>query len=201
MTEQEVIGLIDKLQKGNVPLYKWGTGTYKSLYDLIKEIDAGEAEVTLHYTNRVFRRIRTVLVDVYYKPCPGDKTFYLVEESQTLANGKSRTRKQQCSVSETLKLDEIGNVDAVCRALLEELGISKGSSCKSSMRYTELPTESKSYPGIYRVAENFRFENYIWDFQYKPEGYTEVRDGITTKFVWKEIEQQDDIIVSFEKRG
>lgn len=193
MQRDKAVELLINLLNAGVPLIKWGAGECKSLEDFIIEIDNRESIVKFDSYNKVIRYIRTILLDIYYKnPANGD-VYVLVEEKQTLKGNRPRTRKGQASVSETLVGDEAADIKAISRALHEELNIPAGLlNLKFKGKTREPLRESISYPGVKTSSEDHRFEVRLWDFQYKTEGYTETRDGITTKFVWKLHKKADE---------
>lgn len=172
-----------QLQNNGIDLSKWGQGDAKTVEQLFEEIEEGETELIKDIDGKLVRKVLCVGADIYYTD--GDKTFRLKEEKQMFADGRVRVRDFGRAVSEKMKFGEYSH-DAMVRGIQEELGISSNVSLQEIETVVETK-DSPSYPGLTSnyVVDVFKVE--LVPRQYKPEGYVEERDGLTTYFVWEQI--------------
>lgn len=172
------------LRTNKIDLKAWGKDKAKpapSLYKELREKDCG-----LEYIGKgeLRRRVDPITVEVYYID-EGRQLWRLKEEKQEFGDGRVRVRPYW-GVSEKRKDGEDLN-EAARRAMKEELGIDNVAPVSLERNEEEDVRSSQSYPGLKTLYKTYPFEVYLKPGQFKPEGYQETRDGITTYFVWKKI--------------
>ena len=183
MKKLTIEALITQLKSNGIDLTKWGKGEAKTVEDLFREIESGETELTRDVKGKLIRKILGVGADVYYTN--GEKTFRLKEQKQVFADGRERKRDFGRAVSGKIKFGETAR-DAIIREIEEELGI------KNNYPMEELETlidtqPSQSYPGLSSFFMVDVFKINLTRNQFKPEGYVEEENGLTTYFIWEEI--------------
>lgn len=171
------------LAKHKVPFESWGRGTAKTLNHLIKEIAERETLLEELPPGELFRKIGINLIDVFHETHEKQK-LRLVEDKQIFKDGRQRIRKLGASLSEKLKASEQPSLEAVQRALAEELGISSDLQVASG-EPSEETVESPSYPGLMTKTQIYHCSVWLTAEQYKPEGYVEHQSDKDTYFVWK----------------
>ena len=187
MNKDYAEALLMLLFNNHVPLARWGNGQAKTFKHFITELDTGDCEFQLR-DNKIVRKIRVLLIAVYYKDPETEKLFHLMETIQVFKiDGRKRIRNSGYSVGEKLKSGKIADNTSVTNALKEELGVSgEVLRLKKTDKYVT-QGNSKSYPGLETVSENFCFTVYLTPEQFKPEGYIEEQNDKTTYFKWVEI--------------
>lgn len=168
------------LASHHIDVSTWGQSATKTPTDLFGEINAGET-VLAENRGQLVRNVSVANVTVYYRD--GDKKLRLIEEKQIFANGESRYRTMESSVSEKLKAGESPK-NAAKRGVKEELGIEGDLSLKAKGK-SERQQVSPSYPGVASKYTTFRFEAWLNNDQYRPDGYVEDDGKKRTYFVWK----------------
>lgn len=180
MKKKELVSL---LEKHGVDVSLFGSGTTKSVNDLLMEIHQGETKL-VEANGQLFRELSAVRVYVFADVKEG--RVYLVEDRQVFDNGQIRIREKKNSVSEKMKEKENPH-EVVKRGLLEELGVRKFKFIKKSYSlHTEI-IQSPSYPEIISKYIFYDFAILLDDSEYKEEGYIEKQGNITTFFKWRRI--------------
>jgi hypothetical protein len=172
------------LRRHDVPDHTWRHyPDAKTVADLLKEINRGESTITVEM-GRLIRTVHTVGPNIYYAH-PDGRWQNLVEARRVHADGHIERRTVDTSLGEKITSGE-STEHAVTRAIKEELGIdfsfTEENHTIKPMRTSEGP--SASYPGLtsrYCIV----WVKIIFDAShYRPEGYTEVKNGRTTYFEW-----------------
>lgn len=174
---------VQKLQllllQSKIPFQTWGTGETKTIRDLAKEVELGEAQL-IESAQGLIREINVVAITVLYTDEQG-KTWRLIENKQEFHDGRSRTRTLDASVGEKMMAGETPEQTAQ-RALQEELGLVTPPPARTA---SEKETQdSQSYPGLPTQITRHRFEISLTSDQYRPDGYTEKQPDKTTYFIW-----------------
>ncbi|MDO8520646.1 MAG: NUDIX domain-containing protein [bacterium] len=177
MNAQQIMTL---LQKHAINVACFGTGSAKSLENLLAEIESGEA-VLVEGNSRLARKISVLGVDVFIDI--GGTKIRLVEDRQVFNDGRVRRRSLPSSISEKLHQGE-DVLEAVARALNEEIGISTFTLLTPTPRTRVEIEDSPSYPGILSEYTKHEVDVLIASSEYKAEGYREVQPDKTTHFVW-----------------
>jgi hypothetical protein len=184
----ELNELQNLLAKHGVNISQWGGGRSRTLGQLMEEIKNGESRLYLKEGKELVRYSKFVSGSVYYKRSD-NKVLLLKEDKQIFRdNRKEKIRRRHYDNSYAEKImGEESPEETVRRGLLEEIGIEKQPEefCFTSRREKYL--DSMSYPGLMTFFEEYRFDIFINDSEFKPEGYIEERDDITTYFVWEEV--------------
>lgn len=183
MKKMTLESLTTKLKSNGIDLSKWGNGEAKTVEDLFKEIEEGETELTTDVRGRLLRKILGVAAQIYYND--GQKTFLLKETKQVFADGRERVRKFARSVSGKAKFGETAR-DAIIREISEELKIANNYPMEELETSVDT-NDSQSFPGLQSMYMMDIFKVNLTRNQYKPEGYIEENDGITTYFNWEEV--------------
>lgn len=193
LNSEEAVDLMRLLIQSKIPLTKWGIRASKNFRSLLEEIQRGEAVLTLKAGNKLYRKIRVLLIDIFYQFPDSTRLLHLVERKQVLEDGRERIRKGTCSISEKLLVTEVATHTAIYRALTEELDI-VGEVEFHQTDYYITQAHSKSYPGIETTSENFRFKVFLNFEQFNPAGYITREENLTTFFVWQEYQITDEQI-------
>ena len=141
------------LDEHAVPTSLWGAGSAKSVGQLWDEVKQGECTLT-YEEGRALRELRVVKLRVLHPA----STQHLIEQKQTLANGKERIRGD--IPGEKLTHGEMAEVGAV-RGVQEELGWEVVGAPRLLHTTVEVKP-SESYPGLmsrytfYEYALNVR---------------------------------------------
>lgn len=166
-----------KLFEYGIDIMRFGTGSAKSLNDLLMEIENGEAEL-VEWDGQLIRLLAVldinVFTDVGGRRC-------LVEDRQEFVDGRVRRRNLSASVSEKLHKGENPS-EAVARALEEELGVRQFRTLSSADEVVETH-ESPSFPGLMSEYLVYRVEVLIDPAEYK-DTYQEVQSDKATYFIW-----------------
>lgn len=174
-----------KLEKSGIDTSQWGTGKAKTLEHLLKEIEEGETVLVTGEKGELLRKVIVARANIYYLDSKANK-FRLKEERQVFKDGRERKRDLGITVSEKIKLNEDPK-EAMIRGIQEEPGIS-GEIDLTEMGTDEETIESPSYPGLLSQYIRHNFETILNKEQFKPEGYLEEQDGISTYFIWEKVE-------------
>jgi hypothetical protein len=185
-SNNKVVELRNLLEQSGIDTSTWGQGPTKTIEQLQKEIDEGEAVLIKTDSGEVVRNISLACVDVYYKNEDG-KIFFLREDKQVYQNGSERKRTLKSSVTEKMKSEE-NSLDAAKRGLMEELGISGDLNLEHLEKVEDEEEIVSAYPGLKskRIKDIFRVN--LDETQFLPEGYKEVQEDKTTYFNWEEIQ-------------
>lgn len=162
----------------------WNQGHAKSLDHLIKEINSGEAFLSISKNNKIIRSITVIHANVFYIDDSNQK-YKLIEEKQIFKNGRQRHRKLKTSIGEKIKPNENIN-EALVRGLKEELDI-KFTVKIAQNKSIKTINKSSSYPGLITKSIVHKFDVYIDSRDYKPEGYIEHQSDKDNYFTWQEI--------------
>jgi hypothetical protein len=168
-----------RLSKYGIDISRFGQGSAKSLEHLFREIESGETQL-VEENGRLIRRVSVLAVDVFHE-VDGDR-LRLKEDRQVFADGRVRRRSMPTSIGEKLRIEE-DPLEAIARALKEELGISK-FDVLTPVRTTTTMEESPSYPGILSKYSSHELGIVIDPTEYREEGYTEIQTDKTTYFIW-----------------
>ena len=173
------------LNQYQIPCQNWGIGNTKTLTHLQKEVDERESSLVIE-DNNLIRKVRIIWLKIYFVKVNINKRFCLIEKRQEFIDGRVRSRNQDWSLAEKLKSDEKPDQQSIARAISEELGIDSPVTAKFLKQHFET-ANSMSYPGLTTCSENYFYEVYLTNEQFKPEGYIEFQDDKTTYFVWQKI--------------
>lgn len=126
------------LQKHGIHYEAWGKNNSKSLQNLWQELEAGEVQLKESPPLRLVEVVQIII---------RRNNEILVEAEQEFVNGQRRFRNQP--PSEKVKPGE-SIMEAACRCLQEELGISSEAITLDleSHRQHQTNTNSISYPGL-----------------------------------------------------
>jgi hypothetical protein len=172
------------LVTAGVDISTWGTGSAKTVAQLLKEMREGESQVTFHPETGVQRAVRVAWVDVLYLDGHGN-IFQLVEDRQEYRDGRLRKRQLPSSLGEKFKLGENPD-DAAIRALNEELGVASFKSLHKIGQEQELYTPD-SYPGLATNYETYSFVAVLDDPSFDPDGYIEHQTDKINYYTWEKI--------------
>jgi hypothetical protein len=179
------VELVELLDAAGVPHQSWGTGSAKSVDDLLAEVRKRESILFSEAAGtRLVRIVWVAAANVYY--CGGGRAcFRLVERKQVLPDGRERSRGCRFSICEKFALPEDPE-QAIRRALREELGINPADA---AVEHGDLAVEETdrgdSYPGLMSRFIFCQFFVRLGDGSYRPEGYVE-HGKLTTHFAWEE---------------
>lgn len=191
----------------HVPYVSWTKGRLEELWreakdgETVFEVDGG----------RLIRSIRTLTLRIFYdRPArtPGElaneRRLFLREWVQRHDSEEAVRRAHANSLSEKLKWQERGDMDAVKRAFLEEL--CKMSTHKpvllnkrdiktvlldTSYSVERVPLhESSKYPGLLTKNELHPHICILRDVHFDPEGYYELRPDRVSYFRWEPVAGQ-----------
>lgn len=163
----------------------WGTGGYKTIDHLVKEIEDQEVILGLNEDGELIRISEVVAAMVLC--VHDDKMYRLKEERQVFKDGRERIRPSAGhSVFEKMKLGENPD-EAILRGITEELNIA-GEIILNYIKKIENMADSKSYPGIQTKSTTHFFEAMLEASQFNPEGYIEEQLDKSTYFVWELID-------------
>lgn len=181
-----VEALADLLVAAGVDLSTWGTGSAKTVAQLLNEMRTGESQVTFHPETGVQRAVRVAWVDVIYLDGQGN-IYQLVEDRQEYRDGRLRKRQLPSSLGEKFKPGENPD-DAAARALQEELGVTTFKSLHAVGQEQELFTPD-SYPGLATNYETYSFVAVLDDQGFKADGYIEPQADKVNYYIWEQIRE------------
>lgn len=185
-SNNKIEDLRNLLEQSGIDTSTWGQGPTKTIEQLQKEIDEGEAVLIKSETGEIIRKISLACVDVYYKNSDG-KMFFLREDKQVYLNGSERKRTLKSSVTEKMKAGE-DSFDAAKRGLIEELGIEGNLNVEFIEKVNDEEEIISAYPGLKAKRTKEIFKILLDETQFSPEGYKEVQKDKTTYFVWEEVQ-------------
>lgn len=173
-----------RLGETGVPLDEWGEGEAKTLNHFVEEVLEGELKVSFDKKeNKWIREVKTVEVGVFYESPDG--TLYRLEEDRQVFNDGRVRRRGFFWVAEKMKKGE-DFLPTAKRAMKEELDLlSPFALGPEHMESKAFEQESKSYPGLITKYSIDCFEVYLTPEQFRPEGYVEEQEKLTTFFVWE----------------
>lgn len=175
-----------RLKNAKIDISLWGTGGYKTIEHLAKEIDNNEIILDVTKNGELIRISEVVAAKIFYIDDNGKK-YQLIEQKQVFVDGRERIRPSNGqSVFEKMKFGE-APMQAMARGITEELGIGDEFNI-SFVDEIEKNEESKSYPGLITQSTTYFFEALLNTSQYNSQGYIEVQDDKITYFVWEQIE-------------
>lgn len=193
------IGTITELEQVlvqfGIDYMRWLAGR-KDISHLFTELADGETELVIDPEYGLMRQ--TGVLDIEVRHVAADGSEYLLYEdrqewhAKTDADGNPRIdRRGHEWISEKIKSAEVCEdgsiaIEAVARALYEELdGVTDFENASFLKEEVEFQ-ESKSYPGLRTKYLVYRYRVYLPESQYKPL-YTEVGEEKTTYFWWKKV--------------
>jgi len=170
------------LKKFDIPLEKYGTGTFKTINHLLNEIKEGETKL-IEKGGYLHRYIEYIGARVIYKDNNGDY-WRLYETKQVFKDGRKRVRKNMpYSMAEKFKSGEDTKM-GIIRGMEEELGmkITKDQFVFYNNRFVR---EDGDYPGIKSFHKGHEFLVIINEKQFDPKGYVEKQVDKNVYFGWK----------------
>jgi len=183
--ESKVDRLKSKLETFGIDISAWGTGGYKTLDHLTKEIECQEVFLNVNENSELIRISEVVAATIFYTHDDGKK-YCLREEKQVFFDGRERVRSSAGqSVFEKMQLGE-DPTEAMLRGISEELGI-VGSMLLNYVDKVENIADSKSYPGLQTKSTTHLFEAILNSEQFHPQGYREEQPDKVTYFIWESV--------------
>jgi hypothetical protein len=175
------------LEDAGIDFSEWGKGEAKAIEHLRSEINEGESILEKGESGELVRRVSIVGADIYYVS-PGGERLHLKEDRQIFKDGRERKRDYGHAVSEKMKQGEDPRV-AIIRGIREELGID-GLIDPQKAWEDEKIILSPSYPGLVSHYIRYGFDVILSENQFKPEGYIEEQDKMSTYFIWEEVKER-----------
>lgn len=182
----ELPELQELLTANGVDVALYGVGEAKRLEDFLKELEAKECR--LEVRNGRLTRVTSVMRMRVFADAPEGR-MYLREVKQVFRDGRERcrTKKGEIYPAEKMLPGEWLH-ETIRRGLKEELGISQFVIIEAP-RPIQTYKESMSYPGL-PCHYNFPTADILIDVsEYRPEGYVEEGETLTTYFVWVPADQ------------
>lgn len=168
----------------NIPLEKYGTGTYKTVNHLLNEIKEGETKL-VEEGEELHRYVEFIGARVIYKD-KDNQLWRLYETNQVFKDGRKRVRKNMpYSMAEKFKGGEDPKMGAI-RGMKEELGIDI-SKDQFVFYNTKVIREDGDYPGIKSIHKGHEFLVILNDDQFDPDGYIERQPDKNVYFGWKRV--------------
>lgn len=178
------------LEEFNIPLEKYGKGTYKTINHLLNEIKEGETKL-VEKDGKLERYVEFIGARIVYKDDNGD-FWRLYETKQVFKDGRKRVRKTMpYSMAEKFKSGE-DIKEGIIRGMEEELGI-KVSKDQFAYYNTKIIREDGDYPGIKSFHKGHEFLVNLTDDQFKKEGYIERQADKDVYFGWKKMYDSDNL--------
>ncbi len=128
----------------------------------------------------LLRIVSVARANIFY--AKNGKRYRLAETRQEFADGRTRIRTLDTSVSEKLKVGEDPHV-AIVRGIAEELNIKKLLDLESRGE-SSATEESPSYPGLRSEKHMHDFSANIPESEFDYKGYVERQKDKTTTFEW-----------------
>ena len=157
MEDLEMIPTLEQLRvllhSNGVDLSAWGQGDFKTIEDLLREIEAGETRLQgPPFQEPPLMRVVSV---VRLKIRKGNA--YLIEAKQLMADGRERLRNQL--PSEKVRVGE-SLLEVGVRCLVEEMGLARERIhiLEDSCQKTQKIKDAYSYPGIQACYLYYDFE-------------------------------------------
>ena len=180
---RDINDLIKKLKEFNIPIDTWNTNEYKSVDNLMQEIESDDCYLK-EQDGRLVRHVDFATIVIYYKD--GDGVLKLKEDRQEFSDGRVRKRNQD-GVSEKMKQGEIP-VESAIRGIKEELDVVVEKSQLNYIEESNKESDSVSYPGLSAKYKKYLFKCYLNKEQFNPDGYIEVQENLKTFFKWEKEE-------------
>ena len=173
------------LSNAGVDISIWGTGGFKTIEHLAKEIDNNEIILAENEQGELIRISEVVASSIYY--IDDINKYRLKEQKQVFLDGRVRIRPSNGqSVFEKMKFGE-DPTQAMIRGISEELGIDADINLKH-INTVQDTADSKSYPGLQTKSTTHFFDVILNSEQFNPRGYTEEQSDKITYFVWEKID-------------
>lgn len=176
--------LLALMQRAQLPIETYGTGSAKTLLHLLKEINDGESLITVDPSGKLHRQVNAVALNVFHTDKQG-LVWKLKETRQVFKSGRVRERQLESSIGEKLKPGEEMQAAAE-RALREELGILQ----IESLRFLGSTTDTwpaVSYPGLSTTYGTHRYDSVIGAESFSADGYVEVQEDKTNYYTWEQV--------------
>lgn len=178
--------LEDLLSANSIDISQYGQGKAKTLENLLQEIKDGET-VLVKEGHVLVREVNVLSIDVF---CRYDgKQYRLKEDRQEFTDGREARRRSDYltdgAVSEKILPGE-DLIDAVRRALAEELQVSSFQFLKNPSKTGVKERTSPSYPDLLSRYANYSSCVELHRNEFKHEGYVEEQDDKVTYFLWEE---------------
>ena len=179
----EYLDFVDMLKKYNIDTDLYGTGTFKTIGHLYKEIEEGETILSEENGNLV-RMVEFVGARILYKL--DGKWLRLYESKQVFKDGRVRKRVHMpYSAAEKFKTGEDPK-EVIVRGIKEELGLD--ITKEQFTFYNRVETENNDdYPGILSKHIGHEFLVVLNESQYNPDGYIERQSDKDVYFEWRSI--------------
>jgi len=181
---QDLIDLVNKLKKYDIPVELWGTGKSKTVNHLLDELKGDECYLE-ESENKIVRYIEFVGVKIYYTDENGVR-WALKEDRQEFNDGRVRRRNMPSSVSEKMKFGEDALIGAI-RGIKEELGIEVRENQLTKRRDLRYDGGSLSYPGLDTKYKGHQYNCELEKEQFEENGYVEIQTDKKTFFKWNKI--------------
>ena len=185
-SEANISKLRLQLENAGIDISIWGTGGYKTIEHLTKEIDCQEIVLTTDENGELIRISEVAAATIFFvdDDC---KKYRLKEQKQIFIDGRERIRPSNGqSVFEKMKFGE-DPTQAMIRGISEELGIDADINLKHINTVQDI-ADSKSYPGLQTKSTTHFFDVILNSEQFNPRGYTEEQSDKITYFVWEKID-------------
>jgi len=178
ITSEEELDSI--LNEYNIDLNKWGTGRYKTVSHLFKEIKENEC-VLYGFDGKLRREVNFVGARVIYMV---NKTRYVLTEDKSIfKDGRVRVRDIWYSMAEKFKFGE-DHEEALIRGMEEELGIVVNEN--QCFFYNKVRfRDDGDFPGLESYHNGYSYLVLLNEKQYKEEGYIEHQSDKDIYFVWR----------------
>lgn len=173
--------LKDILEKYDISTDEWRTESYKTIDNLLLEINNKDCYLTEH-NGKLLRNVNFVSINILYID---DVVYKLIETKQVFNDDRVRVRKLQGSVAEKMLVNE-NPIDAAIRGIKEELDIDINKTDLKDLKYLKSCKDSLSYPNLKCNYSGHRYTYILKKEYYNKNGYTEVQDNLTTFFEWQE---------------
>lgn len=171
------------LRQFGIPVDRWGSGSAKTVANLLDEIEAGETTLVKD-EQELLRKTGFVALNII---CQGtDGVLELYKKEQIFSDGRRRKRNMNWSAGEKLLRGENPNV-ALERLLYKEelVQIAKGITGIAPIGETQETKESPSYPGLKTEFIRYSFSGELEAAFFKSEGYILEESDKTTYFAWR----------------
>lgn len=173
----------DWLVEHGVPVEEYGTGKFKTVGHLYKEVKEGETVLTEEEGGLV-RRVEFVGARVLYRSPEGVLRLY--ESRQVFKDGRVRVRENMpYSAAEKFKAGE-DHKEVLVRGMEEELGMQVDESQFAFYNKKEVEN-NEDYPGIRSFHIGYEYLVNLRKDQYVAEGYVERQDDKDVYFEWRPV--------------
>lgn len=181
--DKEYLDYMELLKRYNIPVEKYGTGSYKTVDHLYKEITDGET-ILVEDGGELIRKVQFVGARIIYKK--DNQWFRLFEAKQVFKDGRVRKRDHMpYSAAEKFKAGEDPK-EVIIRGMKEELGID--ISIDQFVFYNKIENDnSDDYPGIKSTNIGYEFLVILTNDQYNPIGYIERQSDKDVYFEWRKV--------------